>query len=116
MQDNAETLTADADMGELTTRIADANRQAQEALGSRTPWPSLGRIVMYTNLGDSEGRYPPEDHPAIVTGVQETNEPGTPGPFVSLHIFYKTGQFDMDSVPYSPEQKRGHWRWPDRIS
>ena len=68
--------------------------------------PSIGRIVHYTNLGDKDGRYPSEAQAAIITGV---NEDGT----VALHIFYKTGQFDMPSVPFSEEPlTRGHWNWP----
>ena len=78
--------------------------------------PTIGRIVHYTNLGDAEGKYPPEVHPAIITAVNETNAPGTSGPLVSLHIFYRSGQFDMDNVQFSPEpMERGHWNWPPRV-
>lgn len=70
--------------------------------------PTVGRIVHYTNLGDKDGRYPPEAQAAIITGV---NQDGT----VALHIFYRTGQFDMASVPFSAEpMTRGHWNWPPR--
>jgi len=70
--------------------------------------PTIGRIVHYTNLGDKEDRYPPEAHPAIITDVYNDL-------YVALHIFYKTGQFDMDSVPYSDTpMNRGHWNWPPR--
>jgi len=75
--------------------------------------PSIGRIVHYTNLGDRDGRYPPEVQAAIITGV---NADGT----VALHIFYKTGQFDMASVPHAGEETagsegaRGKWQWPAR--
>lgn len=75
--------------------------------GTTMQKPSIGRIVHYTNLGDADGKYPPEQQAAIVTGV---NADGT----VALHIFYKTGQFDMASVPFSEEYKRGHWTWPPR--
>lgn len=69
---------------------------------------TVGRIVHYTNLGDKDGRYPPEAQAALITGV---NEDGT----VALHIFYKTGQFDMPAVPYADEPlTRGHWNWPPR--
>jgi hypothetical protein len=67
--------------------------------------PTIGRIVHYTNLGDKDGRFPPETQAAIITGV---NDDGT----VALHIFYKTGQFDMPAVPYSETPARGHWNWP----
>lgn len=73
---------------------------------------SIGRIVHYTNLGDKDGRYPPEVQAAIITGI---NIDGT----VALHIFYRTGQFDMGSVPFTSENAgsdaaRGHWTWPAR--
>jgi hypothetical protein len=69
---------------------------------------SVGRIVHYTNLGDADGKYPPEAQAAIITGV---NPDGT----VALHIFYRTGGFDMNTVPFSEDpMKRGHWNWPPR--
>jgi len=81
--------------------------------------PTVGRIVHYTNLGDKDGRYPPEQqaaiitkvvqHPAAVEGTKQENCCA-----VSLHIFYPTGQFDMQNVPYSEEYQRGHWSWPVR--
>lgn len=78
-----------------------------------TQKPSIGRIVHYTNLGDRDGKYPPEVQAALVTGV---NADGT----VVLHVFYKTGQFDMPSVEESPseagtEGARGKWAWPARV-
>lgn len=67
--------------------------------------PTIGRIVHYTNLGDKDGKYPPEQQAAIVTRVRVNGN-------VGLHIFYPTGQFDMDNVPYSEEYQRGCWSWP----
>jgi len=76
--------------------------------------PTVGRIVHYTNLGDRDGKYPPETQAALITGV---NADGT----VALHVFYKTGQFDMPSVAQAPalvaagsEDARGKWQWPAR--
>lgn len=74
--------------------------------------PTIGRIVHYTNLGDRDGKYPPEVQAALITGV---NGDGT----VALHVFYKTGQFDMPSVafadaPAGSEGARGKWTWPAR--
>lgn len=76
--------------------------------------PTIGRIVHYTNLGDRDGKYPPEVQAALITGV---NPDGT----VALHIFYKTGQFDMPSVSRAPDgvtagadAARGMWQWPAR--
>lgn len=96
--------------------------------------PSIGRTVHYTNLGDKDGKYPPETQAAIITGVyyqapRDTEltseiEPGAsanelgdkPGSmFVDLKVFYRTGFFDMQKVPFSSEPSRGHWGWPPRV-
>jgi len=74
--------------------------------------PTVGRIVHYTNLGDRDGKYPPEIQAALITGV---NSDGT----VALHVFYKTGQFDMPAVAFTHEDAgtdaaRGLWTWPAR--
>lgn len=85
--------------------------------------PSVGRVVHYTNLGDADGKYPPEQQAAIITGVKLNDQfyPNQPPADseenkykVSLHIFYRTGQFDMEAS-FSPEYKRGHWTWPPRV-
>ena len=77
--------------------------------------PTVGRIVYYTNLGDKDGRYPPEQQAAIVTGVyKEGPIPGNEM-CVDLHIFYRTGQFDMTFVPFSETYERGHWSWPPKV-
>ena len=66
--------------------------------------PTIGRIVIYRSLGDAAGRFPPEDHPAIITGLTDG--------VAHLHIFYKTGTFDMVAVEgVTP----GTWRWPERV-
>lgn len=78
--------------------------------------PSIGRIVHYTNLGDRDGKYPPEIQAALITGI---NTDGT----VSLHVFYRTGQFDMPAVSQvedettqaGTEAARGKWAWPARV-
>ena len=74
--------------------------------------PSIGRIVHYTNLGDRDGKFPPTVQAALITGL---NEDGT----VSLHVFYKTGQFDLPKCehteePAGSEGARGKWSWPAR--
>jgi hypothetical protein len=83
--------------------------------------PTVGRIVHYTNLGDKDGRYPPEQQAAIITGVKlaegthVNSAPDAERAYeVDLQIFYRTGQFHMLNVPYSEEYKRGHWSWPPR--
>lgn len=71
--------------------------------------PSVGRIVYYTNLGDKDGMYPPEQQAAIITAVHRDGA-------VALKIFYQNGIFDMQFVPFSEEYERGHWSWPVRNS
>lgn len=86
--------------------------------------PTVGRIVHYTNLGDKDGRYPPETQAAIITGVYNLfhgddrnkvplNEQNSME--CDLHIFYRSGQFDMLKVPYSETGERGHWSWPPKV-
>jgi hypothetical protein len=70
--------------------------------------PTVGRIVHYTNLGDKDGKYPPETQAALITKVYTDT-------CVSLFIFYKTGIFFMDSVDFSEEPARGKWNWPPRV-
>lgn len=86
--------------------------------------PSVGRIVHYTNLGDREGKYPPEIQAAIITKVSlRWTDPKKPlkyqedGCVISLRIFYEDGEFIMRDVPFTPapagtEKARGHWAWP----
>lgn len=74
--------------------------------------PTVGRTIHYTNLGDKEGKYPPEIQAAVITGL---NADGT----VALKVLYRTGIFDMQSVAYTPEPAgtdaaRGKWTWPAR--
>ena len=81
--------------------------------------PTVGRTVLYTSLGDSEGKYPSEQQAAIITKVVAVEKPDaalTEERFkVSLSIFYPTGLFWMAEVPYSPQFKRGCWTWPPRV-
>ncbi len=92
--------------------------------------PTIGRIVHYTNLGDADGKYPPEAQAAIITGVKNRHSPAerqasnhrldndlcTETCFaVDLHIFYRTGDFFMMDVPFSKTpMTRGHWNWPPK--
>lgn len=68
----------------------------------------VGDIVLYTNLGDADGRYPPEQIAAIVTKVRASDPKGMN---LSLAILYPTGLFFMDNVPFSQAHKRGHWSY-----
>lgn len=82
--------------------------------------PSVGRIVLYTNLGDADGKYPPEQQAAIVTKVRDLKNAESAGDerayAVSLTIFYETGFFYMKDVPFSETFKRGCWTWPPRVA
>jgi len=86
--------------------------------------PTVGRIVYYTNLGDSEGRFPPEQQAAIITKVEPVPNELAHGHkhqcdetcwWVSLHIFYETGNFLMTRVPFSEKFERGCWSWPPKV-
>ncbi len=77
--------------------------------------PTIGRIVHYTNLGDRDGKYPPEIQAAIITRVDDNIDER-----VSLHIFYPTGDFYMERVEKTDarpgtELARGRWNWPERV-
>lgn len=76
--------------------------------------PTVGRIVHYTNLGDKDGKYPPECIAALITKI---NADGT----VALKCFYPTGIFDVPSIAQAgegvapaTEAARGKWQWPER--
>ena len=75
--------------------------------GARTV--TVGRIVHYTNLGDADGKYPPETQPALIVRV---NDDGT----VGMWAFYPSGLFYMQSVKQADEDaplpQRGRWNWP----
>lgn len=93
--------------------------------------PSIGRIVHYVNLGDKNGKYPPEVQAALITGIY-TDDPhgsggvdpanGTSRPpeedismSVDLLVFYRTGYFQCKAMPFSPTYERGHWSWPPKV-
>jgi hypothetical protein len=87
--------------------------------------PTIGRIVHYTNLGDKDGKYPPEAQAAIITKVKLTHDLdkcSSPefGYDVSLRIFYEDGEFIMRGVPFThaapgTDEARGHWAWPPMV-
>ena len=75
--------------------------------------PTIGRIVIYTNLGSADGKFPPEPHPAIITRVDADAVPATPA-VVSLCVFYATGLFFMEGVHEGDPGERDAWAWPER--
>lgn len=93
--------------------FARAERYREETSMSAAQKPSVGRIVHYTNLGDRDGKYPPQVIAAMVTKV---NEDGS----VALTTFYPTGTFNLGSVAFTEsaagsEDARGKWTWPARV-
>lgn len=100
--------------------------------------PTVGRMVHYVNLGDKDGKYPPQVQAAVITGIYEEREyhsedgksgtglervndgVGTPAmkisTYVDLKVFYKTGLFDCEKIPMrEAERQRGCWDWPTKI-
>jgi hypothetical protein len=87
--------------------------------------PTVGRIVHYGHVVDKNSKFILEPQAAIITAVELPDQfrVGQPPPdseenkyLVSLHIFYRTGQFDTQSVPWSGELRHGHWSWSPRES
>lgn len=107
------------------------NGEAQADTQHQQPLPSIGRIVHYTNLGDKDGKYPPEVQAATITGVYKMTPGSDPNGkdslqpsngigdkancyYVDLTVWYRTGYFQCKAVPFSPHPERGHWNWPPR--
>ena len=97
--------------------------------------PSIGRIVHYTNLGDKDGKFPPEIQAATITGVYKRGDGTHPASIrdnegyiepankvgdkaevmaVDITVWYRTGYFQMKACPFSEAPERGHWNWPPR--
>lgn len=93
--------------------------------------PSVGRIVHYTNLGDKDGKYPPQVQAAIITAIYKEggdasilirvddgvgSSDDVISDAVDLKVFYKTGLFDCERIPMkSHEGQRGCWNWPHKV-
>ena len=69
--------------------------------------PSIGRIVIYNHPGDSTGKYPPMQSPAM---IQKVNEDGT----VEMIVFSVNGGLYFN---HNVEQGDGkcQWNWPPRV-
>jgi len=81
--------------------------------------PTIGRIVHYMNLGDKDGLYPPEIQAALIVKadpiVNKSDVSEEKDFNVTLLIFYPTGQFWREKVPFAKEPTRGSWFWPAKI-
>jgi hypothetical protein len=71
--------------------------------------PTVGRTVRYRAYGTPGGEHPPADRAAIIT---EVDEPDNPESAVGLAVLNPTGIFFNQHVPYG--QTGGQWHWPPR--
>ncbi len=81
--------------------------------------PTVGRIVHYTHMGDTDGTVPPP-YAALITAVVGCVRGPVPGDEehkykVSLSIYFPRGGglTEMD-VKWAAEPTPGHWNWPPR--
>ena len=66
---------------------------------------TIGRIVIYHHPGSADGKYPPQDSPAI---VQHANEDGS----CRLFVFGPKGIHADDGL--TEGQGPCQWSWPER--
>jgi hypothetical protein len=71
---------------------------------------TIGRIVIYRAYGTPGGEHPPAERAAIVTEVDELDNPESP---VGLAVLNPTGLFFNRHVPFGTDG--GHWHWPERV-
>jgi hypothetical protein len=111
----------------------------EQMKGFRVPF--IGGVVQYVNLGDKDGKYPPEVQAAVVTGVYKrdpsfngfasagagNNDPARLGvvpankvgdtadtAFADLKVLYRDGEFNMKCVGIADELgMRGRWTYVD---
>jgi hypothetical protein len=83
--------------------------------------PSVGRVVHYVSYGTPGGEYPSACRAAIVTDVDDYQEPATNDAglhigHVSLAVLNPEGMFFNRSVRQDEELKRGGtWHWAERV-
>lgn len=68
--------------------------------------PSIGRIVIYHHPGSADGKYSPQDSPAIIQNVAKDGS-------VRLYVFGPKGIHSDDGLleGTGPSQ----WSWPERV-
>ncbi len=72
--------------------------------------PSIGRVVHYVAYGTPGGEYPSTERAAIIT---EVDEPDNPESKVGLAVLNPTGLFFNQHVPFGVDG--GCWHWPERV-
>lgn len=71
--------------------------------------PTVGGIVHYFSFGTPGGEYQSTVRAAIITEVDEPDNPESP---VGLAVLNPTGLFFNQHVPFG--DAGGHWHWPGR--
>jgi hypothetical protein len=74
--------------------------------------PTVRRMVQYTSYGSPGGEYESLDRAAVITEVDDPNEPRSS---VGLCILNPTGLFFAQHVKYSEKPTPGCWSWPPRV-
>lgn len=82
------------------------NKEEEESMSEQKA--SLGRIVQYTSLQAKDDAGNPAVQAAIVTRVRDEDK-------ACLTIFYPSGTFVKNEVPYSEAPAPGCWHWPARV-
>lgn len=83
--------------------------------------PSVGRIVHYVSYGTPGGEYPSVCRAAIVTAVDDYQQPAENGEglhigHVSLCVLNPEGQFfNRHVIQNEAEHRGGTWHWPERV-
>lgn len=68
------------------------------------PKPTIGRIVIYHHPGSADGKYAPQDSPAIVQHVNEDDS-------CRLFVFGPKGQHMDDNLTEGTGPTQ--WSWPE---
>ena len=68
--------------------------------------PSIGRIVIYNHPGSADGKYPPQQSPAIIQNVAADGS-------VRLFVFGPKGQHMDEGLTQGDGPTQ--WNWPARV-
>jgi hypothetical protein len=97
----------------MSDGMTDANRGYHSP--AKVQQPTIGRIVHYTShtaQGDMK------QSAAIVTGVTDDDDLGTPGlKRITLTVFEAGAgtPWLVDFIEYSEAPRNGYWSWPPRV-
>ena len=68
--------------------------------------PTMGRIVIYNHPGSADGKYPPQQSPAIIQNVAADGS-------VRLFVFGPKGQHMDEGLTQGDGPTQ--WNWPARV-